>query len=188
LICRAFATPLSGRATRYVGQAASLPFQKNKKLHGGETMRYSTCLAAAVVLSWCGFGMAAEKADQKTLEKEFSKSLSGATLVGQFSIDGREITKQPHTDSYEIESAEKVDGHRWIITARIKYGQHDVKLPVPLEVFWAGDTPVMTLTNAAVPGMGTFTSRVMFYGDRYAGTWQHDKIGGHMWGHIEHKK
>ncbi len=34
--------------------------------------------------------------------------------------------------------------------------------------------------------MGTFTSRVMVYGDRYAGTWQHDKVGGHMWGHIEH--
>jgi hypothetical protein len=61
-----------------------------------------------------------------------------------------------------------------------------VKLPVPLEVFWAGDTPVITLTHAAVPGMGTFTSRVMIYGDRYAGTWQHDKFGGHMWGKIEH--
>jgi len=34
--------------------------------------------------------------------------------------------------------------------------------------------------------MGTFTSRVMIYGDRYAGTWQHDKFGGHMWGKIEH--
>jgi hypothetical protein len=25
----------------------------------------------------------------------------------------------------------------------------------------------------------------MVYGDRYAGTWQHDKFGGHMWGMIE---
>ena len=50
----------------------------------------------------------------------------------------------------------------------------------------AGDTPVITLTHVVVPGLGTFTSRVMVYGDRYAGTWQHDKVGGHLWGHIEH--
>ena len=28
-------------------------------------------------------------------------------------------------------------------------------------------------------------ARVFFYGDRYAGTWQHGKVGGHMWGRIE---
>jgi hypothetical protein len=151
-------------------------------------MRYSTCLAAAVVLSLCAAGAAADKADQKTLEKALAKKLTGATMVGQFSIDGRENAKQPHTDRYEIESAEKIAGNRWVITARIKYGKHDVKVPVTLEILWAGDTPVITLTNAVVPGMGTFTSRVMIYGDRYAGTWQHDKVGGMMWGHIEHQK
>jgi hypothetical protein len=150
-------------------------------------MRYSTCLAAAVVLTWCAAGVAADKSEQKTLEKELAKKLTGATMAGQFSIEGHEDAKKPHTDRYEIESAEKVAGNRWVITARIKYGQHDVKLPVTIEILWAGDTPVITLTNAVVPGMGTFTSRVMIYGDRYAGTWQHDKVGGHMWGKIEHK-
>jgi len=53
-----------------------------------------------------------------------------------------------------------------------------------LQVKWAGDTPVITLTNLTIPGLGTFTSRVMIYGDRYAGTWQHDKTGGHLWGKI----
>ena len=99
----------------------------------------------------------------------------------------RATPARPTPTATKSRSAEKIEGHRWIITARIKYGKHDVKLPVPLEVFWAGDTPVITLTNAVVPGMGTFTSRVMIYGDRYAGTWQHDKFGGHMWGKIEHK-
>ena len=47
-------------------------------------------------------------------------------------------------DRYEIDKAEKVEGHRWLITARIKYGKHDVKLPITLEVYWAGDTPVIT--------------------------------------------
>jgi hypothetical protein len=27
--------------------------------------------------------------------------------------------------------------------------------------------------------------RLFFHGDRYAGTWQHGAIGGHMWGRIE---
>jgi hypothetical protein len=140
----------------------------------------------ALLLSVASLGIAAEKEDRKALEKEFAKTLTGAALVGRFTVDGRSDTGKTNADRYEIEKAEKVEGHRWIITARIKYGKHDVKLPVPLEVFWAGDTPVITLTKAAVPGMGTFTSRVMIYGDRYAGTWQHDKFGGHMWGKIEH--
>jgi hypothetical protein len=37
----------------------------------------------------------------------------------------------------------------------------------------------------AIPTLGTFTARVFFYGNRYAGTWQHDKVGGHMFGRIE---
>jgi hypothetical protein len=36
--------------------------------------------------------------------------------------------------------------------------------------------------------MGTFTARVLFYEDRYAGTWQHGKVGGHMFGKIEKAK
>ena len=48
-----------------------------------------------------------------------------------------------------------------------------------------GDTPMITLTDLAVPTLGTFTARVFFYGDRYAGTWQHGNVGGHMFGRIE---
>ena len=161
-------------------------------------MSYRTWLAVgALVLSSSALGTAGESEkpapetktghlDRQALEKEFAHTLTGATLVGRFTVEGRSDMNKPGTDRYEIESAEKVQGHRWIITSRIKYGKHDVKVPIPLEVFWAGDTPVITLTHVAVPGLGTFTSRVMVYGDRYAGTWQHDKVGGHLWGHIEH--
>ncbi len=124
-------------------------------------------------------------ADQAALEKQFAETLTGATLVGHFTVVGRPATGKDHTDRYEIDKAEKVEGHRWLITSRIKYGQHDVKMPIPLEVYWAGDTPVITVSNVTVPGMGTFVARVLVFGDRYAGTWQHDKVGGHMWGMIE---
>jgi hypothetical protein len=123
--------------------------------------------------------------DHAALEKSFAETLTGATLVGHFTILGRPSVGKDLADRYEIDKAEKVEGHRWLITARIKYGKHDVKVPVPLEVYWAGDTPVITVSNVTVPGMGTFVARVLVFGDRYAGTWQHDKVGGHMWGMIE---
>ncbi len=123
--------------------------------------------------------------DKATLEKAFTDLLTNTTMVGTFSIAGREGNK---AERYDITKAEKIEGDNWIITARIKYGDKDVLFPVPVKVYWADDTPMISLTNMTIPGLGTFTSRVMFYGDRYAGTWQHDKVGGHMWGTLEKKK
>ena len=77
------------------------------------------------------------------------------------------------------------EGDRWLITARIKYGKYDVTVPIPLDILWAGDTPVITLTNLTIPGLGTFSARVMIYEHRYAGTWQHDKVGGLLFGKVE---
>lgn len=128
------------------------------------------------------------KPDRKALEKEFAKKLTGATLAGKFSIDGMPESAKGHTDRYEIEKAEKTNGDHWVITARVKYGKNDLKIPIPLEVRWAGDTPVMTLDDLTIPALGTFTSRILFYGDRYSGTWQHGAAGGHMWGKIEKTK
>ena len=124
------------------------------------------------------------KPDRAELEKAFAENLSGATLVGTFSIIGRDTNKP---ERYEIASAKKLAGDDWVITARIKYGDKDVNVPMLLKVYWADDTPMISLTNLTIPGLGTFTSRVMFYGDRYAGTWQHDKVGGHLWGVVEKK-
>ena len=61
----------------------------------------------------------------------------------------------------------------------------DVTVPIPLEIKWAGDTPVITLTDLAIPSLGTFTARVVIYDGRYAGTWQHGQVGGHLFGRIE---
>jgi len=35
--------------------------------------------------------------------------------------------------------------------------------------------------------LGTFTVRLFFYTDRYAGTWQHGERGGYISGRIESK-
>jgi hypothetical protein len=39
--------------------------------------------------------------------------------------------------------------------------------------------------NVGFPGLGTYSARVMFHGDRYVGTWQGTNHGGHMFGRIE---
>ncbi len=122
---------------------------------------------------------------REELIKKLETDLSGAKLIGRFTVTGRE-EQAPKPEEYTITSANKLpDGDLWLLQSRIKYGDKDATLPIPLEIKWAGDTPVITLTDLAIPGLGTFTSRVVIYGDRYAGTWQHGKVGGHLYGRIE---
>ena len=125
------------------------------------------------------------KPDQAALEQAFSEKLSGAALVGTFTTDGKEGNKP---DRYSIVSAKKVKDNDWVVTATMKLKQNEINIPIPIKVYWADDTPVMSLTDLTIPGMGTFTSRVMFYGDRYAGTWQHGDHGGTFCGVIERAK
>lgn len=155
-------------------------------------MRSGRFLAAAMILLSTALSNAAEPAkkalDRATLEKEFSAKLTGSALVGAFTVDGQETDKPPHMERYELESVTKAVGDNWVFVSRIKYGQNDVKIPLTIKVLWAGDTPIISLTDFEIPGLGTFTARVMFYSDRYVGTWQHGEVGGHMFGRIEKGK
>ena len=119
------------------------------------------------------------------LIKDLEKTLTGAKMTGQFTVTGKD-DKPPAKEEYTITLAQKLpEGDLWLIKANIKYGKTDKTFPIPLEIKWAGDTPVITLTNLAIPGLGTFSSRVVIYEGRYAGTWQHDQVGGHLFGTIE---
>ncbi|MEX1094448.1 MAG: hypothetical protein WED34_00270 [Planctomycetales bacterium] len=117
-------------------------------------------------------------------ERAFAEKLSGATLVGRFTIDGK-AEQAPKAERYEISKVSKLRDDYWVFNARVKYGDKDVTVPITLKVLWAGDTPMISMTDLAIPGLGTFTCRVFFYGDRYAGTWQHGDVGGHLFGRIE---
>jgi hypothetical protein len=120
---------------------------------------------------------------QDELERKFVEDLTGATLVGHFSVDGRDAA--PGEERYKISKVTKVEGETWLFEAQIVYGKHDVTLPLPLTVKWAGDTPVITLTDMLVPGLGTYTARVLIYRGQYAGTWSGADHGGEMWGRLE---
>ncbi|MEX1042404.1 MAG: hypothetical protein WDZ51_17355 [Pirellulaceae bacterium] len=132
---------------------------------------------------------AAKPADEKMAAnyKKFEQTLSGVALVGSFTIVGKDVPAKP--ERYEIRSVRKLDtGDVWLFRARIKYGDKDVELPMPLEVKWAGNTPVISLDNVTLPGLGTFSSYVVIDGDKYAGTWTHGEVSGHMFGRIEKLK
>lgn len=122
---------------------------------------------------------------REELIKKLEADLTNVKLIGRFTVAGRE-DQSPKPEEYTITSALKLpDGDLWLLRARIKYGDKDTTLPIPLEIKWAGDTPLITLTNLAIPGLGTFTSRVVIYDNQYAGTWQHGKVGGQLFGRIE---
>jgi hypothetical protein len=122
--------------------------------------------------------------DRAALEEQFSARLTNARLTGSYVVDGRQGA--PLHDQYTLRKVEKAEGDKWLFTAVIEYGNRSVALPLEVPVLWAGDTPVICVTNMVIPGLGTYTARVMFYGDHYAGTWSSANHGGYMWGRIEH--
>lgn len=129
--------------------------------------------------------------DQAALEKKFKDDMTGVYFKGFFTLLGRETKQGLKEEKYTITGVEKLDGDKWLFNVRIQYGEHDATLPLPLDVKWAGDTPVITLTDFLVPGFGKFTSRVLIYRDQYAGTWEGGKEpdgsihGGNLFGVLE---
>lgn len=125
------------------------------------------------------------KLDQAELERKFAEKLSNCALVGRFTSDGQEGS--PSEDTYQITAAKKLRDDYWMFSG-IKYGKRDIQIPLVIRVVWAGDTPMMAMDKFTIPGQGTYSFRLMFHGDRYAGSWQHDEHGGHMWGRLERVK
>ena len=150
--------------------------------------------AAAFVLASTNSDVAAaeaaksEKLSQAELEKGFEESLSGCVFRGYFTLRGQEQAKGLKEEKYTITSVKKLPGDDdlWVFNVRIQYGDHDVALPLTLQVKWAGDTPVITLTDMLIPGLGKFTSRVIVYRGQYSGTWDGGgDHAGHLFGKIE---
>ncbi len=158
-------------------------------------LKLVAALAAAMVvfgIGWlvaaAGVGRAADPASLSDRERAFTERMRNAVLVGHFTIEGRE-RRDGLPERYEISSVTKLDGDRWRFNARVKYGRVDTTLPVVVPLVWAGDTPMVSITDVDLPGLGeAFSARVLFYDDRYAGTWDHGDYGGMMYGTIEHEE
>jgi len=151
--------------------------------------RRALSLLVLTSLFWGSYAFAAEKEEEtETVAKrhqEFAEKLSGVRMTGRFTIDGKDAP--PREESYQIKKVTWLDiDDLWRFDVHMKYGDVDRDFAIAVPVKWAGDTPVISLTKTKIPGMGTFSARVVIDGDRYAGTWHHHgKGGGHMFGKIE---
>jgi hypothetical protein len=180
----------SSRFTSLAAIALLVGFEAQPATAAPPTKPVTRAAAEAPVASDDAESSEAPEDAQQQLNAAFSTLLSGATMTGSFTIDAKgddAPAKPPREESYEISSATHLGGELWLITSRIRYGDVDATVPVPVAVKWAGKTPVITLDEVTLPGMGTFSARVLFHGDRYAGTWQHDAVGGHMFGRVTPK-
>jgi hypothetical protein len=148
-------------------------------------MKHLSCalfLPAAFLLATCALAQdAPAPLPMTSAEKQFQESLDNVALVGYFT---RGDQADLHEDRYVIERVSKVQDEVWKFEARIQYNKKDVKVAMALPVKWAGDTPVISLTNFAVPGFGSFTARVVIYNGAYAGTWGDAQHGGKLFGKI----
>jgi hypothetical protein len=77
-----------------------------------------------------------------------------------------------------------ISGDTWLFKTRLRYDGQDLPVPIPISVVWSGDTPVITLTDMTIPGVGTWTARVMLFRDQYVGIWSGKDHGGQMFGKI----
>ena len=114
-------------------------------------------------------------------EKEFQQTMTNVTLVGYFTVgDGKEL----QDDRYVIDSVTKVKDGLWRFAARIQYNKKDMPVTINVPVFFAGDTPVISLTRQSIEGVGTYDTRLVIYKGGYAGTWGGGAGGGKMFGNI----
>ena len=132
-----------------------------------------------------GLGMSVDPASLSDLERAFTDRMRGAVLVGSFTV-ASQPDRPLRPDRYETASVEKIGDDLWRFNARLVHEGMDVTLPIVVPMRWVGDTPVIMMTNYAIPSLGTFNARVFFYDDHYAGTWGHgETVAGHLFGKVE---
>jgi hypothetical protein len=131
-----------------------------------------------------GIGSVVNPSSLTEAERQFAQRMHNVSMIGTFTVAGRE-GRTPRPDRYDISSVEKVGDNLWRFNARMECCGVNGAVPIVVPMQWNGDTPMIMMTDTSLPGLGTFTVRILFYGDRYAGTWQHGDRGGHMSGRIE---
>src|SRR5262245_17537096 len=133
-----------------------------------------------------GIGSVVDPASLNDVERQFVERMKGVNLVGSYTVAGGDRGSRP--DGYGIKSVEKVGNDLWRFNAEMHCCGVDGSVPVVVPLRFVGDTPMIMMTDTTLPGIGTFTVRLFFYGDRYSGTWQHGDRGGQMSGRIEKQK
>ena len=122
------------------------------------------------------------------LEAKFKTTLTEATMSGRWCMLADGKMGPDKEEKYTITGVEKTADGQWTISARIQYGTLDFVAPVPVQVKWAGDTPLIIVDNIGFPGTAKYSARVMIFKDTYSGTWSGGDHGGLMHGVITRSK
>ncbi|SRR6266545_8376728 len=129
-------------------------------------------------------GIEKPKPSPEQLEATFKATLTRATLSGRWCAIKEGQLGPEKEDKYTVLAVTKLAPDSWLINARIQYGKTDLVAPIPVQVKWAGDTPVIILDNVGIPGANSYSARVMIYEKTYAGTWSGGDHGGLLSGVI----
>ena len=121
------------------------------------------------------------------LEAAFVETLGNVLFQGEWCLIEKGKLSESKPEQYEIVGVMKTGGDRWVVNARIQYGKVNLVAPVPVQVKWAGDTPIMIVDKFTMPGAGTYSARVMVFENTYSGTWTAGDHGGLLHGLIVKK-
>ena len=121
-------------------------------------------------------------------ETKFKELLINCTMEGRWTPLEDGVLGEEKKDKYSIVSAAKLKGDTWVISAKMKYGEKEMTIPLPVEVKWAGNTAVLVVDNLQMPGGRSYSARVLFYEKTYAGSWKGGDKGGLLSGIIVKNK
>lgn len=153
---------------------------------GGLAVLVVLAFVAGWLVARAGMGAAIDPATLPAVEQRFIEQMHGAALVGHFTVTGRE-GRAPTEDRYDLYGVDKVGEDLWRFNAKI--GETGLTVPVVVRMTFVDDTPIILMSDVSIPGMATYSARVIFHGDLYAGTWSHAGAGGgHLFGRIERGK
>lgn len=124
-------------------------------------------------------------ADRAERERQLAENLSGTTLIGFMGRNHKGRIEAVAADAgYRLGKVEKNPAGLWRFDYFMPGTDTLFDMP-PVAVEWAGEIPVIVITEIAIPGKaGTFSARILIDGDQYSGTWSDGKSRGCMFGAI----
>jgi len=121
-------------------------------------------------------------------EERFKSLFTRATLSGRWArIKDGTLGEERTGDKYKILSVVKRDAVNWTVNAKMKYGEKELILPVPVKMKFDGDVAILMVDDLGIPDGGTYTARLLIFGRTYSGTWKDQRGGGMLYGTISNE-
>jgi hypothetical protein len=128
-------------------------------------------LPIIAALSLDSLPAADEGANTQDPAAAFTVMLENATLNGSWAPIDKGLLGDEKKDRYHIVKTRPKEGDTWEIFYKMKIQGREIVYPIPVTIKFAGDTAVMILNNSPVGVGQTWSARILFHDDVYAGSW-----------------